>query len=138
MVGILPEGDDGHPARDPAGAVWGVVGPAQAELRHHCGVNLRPGLTIEESFLDSFASRWGIRRLALYGSVLRDDFGPSSDVDMLVEFLPDRTPGLLRLAQMELELEAALGREVELRTYDDLSPYFRDDVVATARPVYAA
>lgn len=112
--------------------------PGQAVLRHHCGVNLRPGLTIEESFLDSFAQRWGIRQLALYGSVLRDDFTPSSDVDMLVEFLPGRTPGLLRLAQMELELEAAVGREVELRTYGDLSPYFRDDVAATARPVYAA
>jgi predicted nucleotidyltransferase len=57
---------------------------------------------------------------------------------MLVDFLPDRTPGLLQLAQMELELEAALGRQVELRTYEDLSPFFRDNVAATARPVYAA
>lgn len=95
------------------------------------------GLTIEKSFLDNFARRWGIRRLALYGSVLRDDFGPSGDFDMLVEFLPGRTPGLLRLAQMELELEAAVGREGELRTYGDLSPYFRDDVAVTAHPVYA-
>jgi predicted nucleotidyltransferase len=101
-------------------------------------VNQRPGLTIEDSVLDSFAERWGIRRLALYGSVLREDFGPSSDIDMLVDFLPDRTPGLLQLAQMELELEAALGRQVELRTYEDLSPFFRDNVAATARPVYAA
>lgn len=101
-------------------------------------MKLRPGLTIEDSVLNSFAERWGIKRLALYGSAIRDDFGPASDVDMLVEFLPDRTPGLLQLAQMELELEAALGREVELRTYEDLSPFFRDDVAATARPVYAA
>ncbi|MCV6987225.1 nucleotidyltransferase family protein [Mycobacterium shinjukuense] len=101
-------------------------------------MRLRPGLTIEDSFFDEFAKRWGIRRLALYGSVLREDFGPSSDIDMLVEFFPDRTPGLLRLAQMELELEAVLGRQVELRTYEDLSPYFRDKVAATARPIYAA
>ncbi|MDA3639464.1 nucleotidyltransferase family protein [Mycobacterium xenopi] len=101
-------------------------------------MQLRPGLTIEDSVLDSFAKRWGIRRLAIYGSVLGEDFGPSSDIDMLVEFLPGRTPGLLQIAAMELELEAALGREVELRTYEDLSPFFRDDVVATARPVYAA
>jgi predicted nucleotidyltransferase len=101
-------------------------------------VKLRPGLTIEDSVLNSFAERWGIERLALYGSAIRDDFGPASDVDMLVEFLPDRTPGLLQLAQMELELEAALGRAVELRTYEDLSPFFRDDVAATARPVCAA
>lgn len=95
-------------------------------------------MTIEESFLDSFAQRWGIKRLAVYGSVLREDFGPASDIDMLVEFFPDRIPGLLRVAQMELELEAVLGRQVEVRTYEDLSPYFRDSVAATARTVYAA
>jgi predicted nucleotidyltransferase len=105
---------------------------------HHLLVKLRPGLTIEDSILDAFAKRWGIRRLALYGSVLREDFGPSSDIDMLVEFLPDRTPGLLQVAEMELELESVLGRQVELRTYEDLSPFFRDSVAATARQVYAA
>ena len=72
--------------------VSGVVCHAQAVLRHHHGVELRPGLTIENSFLDTFAQRSGISRLALYGSVLRDDFGPSSDVDMLVEFLPLELP----------------------------------------------
>jgi uncharacterized protein len=100
-----------------------------SRVRHHLLVKLRPGLTIEDSILDVFAKRWGIRRLALYGSVLREDFGPSSDIDMLVEFLPDRTPGLL---------ESVLGRQVELRTYEDLSPFFRDSVAATARQVYAA
>lgn len=88
--------------------------------------------------LADFVSRHGVRRLALYGSVLRDDFGPVSDVDILVEFKPGETPGLLRLAQMELELEAALGRQVELRTYEDLSRFFRDEVAAIARPLYAA
>lgn len=101
-------------------------------------MRLRHGLTIEDSVLVGFAKHWGIRRLELYGSVLREDFGPSSDIDMLVEFFPDRTPGLLQLAQMELELEATLGRQVELRTYEDLSPLFRDEVAKTARPVYAA
>ena len=56
----------------------------------------------------------------------------------LVEFRPDHSPGLLQLAQMELELEGALGRPVELRTAEDLSPYFREQVTATARPLYAA
>jgi uncharacterized protein len=70
--------------------------------------------------------------------VLRDDFDDTSDVDILVEFQPGRTPGLLRLAQMELELEPIIGRAVELRTYEDLSPHFRDQVAATARSVYAA
>jgi uncharacterized protein len=105
---------------------------------HDERVELRPGLSIEDSFLDRFAARHGIRRLALYGSVLRDDFGPSSDIDILVEFQPGRTPGLPRPAQLELELESVLGRPVEPRTYHDLSRFFRDSVAANARPVYAA
>lgn len=95
-------------------------------------------MVVEDSFLDEFATRHGITRIALYGSALRDDFGSSSDIGLLVEFQPGHTPGLLHLAHMELELEAVLGRQVELRTYDDLSPYFRDQVAATARPLYAA
>lgn len=101
-------------------------------------MELREGLIVGDSVLDEFATRHGIKALALYGSVLRDDFGPASDIDILVEFVPGRTPGLLSLAQMELELEEAIGRPVELRTYEDLSRYFRDGVAATARPLYAA
>ncbi|MCE0764940.1 nucleotidyltransferase family protein [Pseudonocardia kujensis] len=101
-------------------------------------MQLRPGLTIADSVLRDFAARHGICRLALFGSALRSDFGPDSDVDLLVEFLPGRTPGLLHLAQMELELEGHLGHPVELRTYEDLSRYFRDQVTADARPLYAA
>lgn len=107
-------------------------------LGHDEHVELREGLSVEDSFLDGFAVRHGIRRIALYGSTLRADFGPTSDIDLLVEFQPGRTPGLLYLAQMELELEAAIGRRVELRTYKDLSRYFRDRVASTARPLYAA
>ena len=107
-------------------------------MRHHSHMELRSGLSIEDSFLEHFAVRNGISRLALYGSVLREDFGPTSDIDILVEFLPGRTPGLLHLAQMELELESALGHQVELRTYEDLSRFFRDSVAAHARPLYAA
>jgi uncharacterized protein len=107
-------------------------------VRHHDRVELRPGLSLDDAFLTAFASAHGIRRLALYGSALRDDFGPGSDIDLLVEFRPEHTPGLLHLAQMELELEEALGRPVELRTPEDLSPYFRDEVTTTARPLYAA
>jgi uncharacterized protein len=109
-----------------------------SRVRHHDCVELRPGLSLDDAFLAAFASAHGIRRLALYGSALRDDFGSGSDIDLLVEFRPEHTPGLLHLAQMELELEDALGRPVELRTSEDLSPYFRDEVTATARPLYAA
>lgn len=101
-------------------------------------MELRPGLRVDDGVITDFATRHGIRRLALYGSVLRDDFSSASDVDILVEFHPGCTPGLIRLAQLELELEAAIGRPVELRTYEDLSRYFRDKVAATARPLYAA
>ncbi len=107
-------------------------------MRHHHCVELRPGLRVDDGLLRDFAARHGVRKLALFGSVLRDDFGPDSDVDVLVEFHPDRTPGLLHLAQMELELEDALGRRVELRTIEDLSGHFRDEVVAHALPLYAA
>jgi len=90
------------------------------------------------SYLREFAPRHGIRRIALFGSVLRGEDTPASDVDLLVEFAEGRTPGLLGMAELELELGAVLGREVELRTYEDLSRYFRDDVRAQARVLYAA
>lgn len=94
---------------------------------------------MDDAVLADFADRHGVRRLALYGSALRDDdFGPDSDIDLLVEFRHGHMPGLLHLAQMELELEDAIGRSVELRTYEDLSPYFRDQVAAAARSLYAA
>jgi uncharacterized protein len=93
---------------------------------------------VDDDFVAAFAATHGIRRIALFGSALREDFTSDSDIDLLVEFQPGHTPGLLHLAQMELELEDVLGRPVELRTAEDLSPYFRDAVTASARPLYAA
>ena len=79
-----------------------------------------------------------VRKLALFGSVLRDDFGPDSDIDVLVEFEPGRVPGLLELARMERQLSAILDdRPVDIRTPEDLSPYFRHDVVESAEIQYA-
>ncbi len=101
-------------------------------------MELRPGLQVPDSALAAFARRYGIARLALFGSVLREDFDENSDVDILVKFEPGHTPGLFALAAMERELEETIGRTVELRTYYDLSRYFRDDVVASAWVVYAA
>lgn len=99
---------------------------------------LRPGLAMSGDALRSFAERHGIRRLAAFGSVLRADFDDESDVDLLVEFEPGRTPGLLGMAAMEIELGEMLDREVDLRTVNDLSRYFRDDVASSARELYAA
>lgn len=81
--------------------------------------------------------RYHVRKLALFGSVLRDDFGPDSDVDVLVEFEPEHVPGLLGLARLERELSAIIGRQVDLRTPRDLSRYFRQAVLTEAEVQYA-
>jgi hypothetical protein len=94
-------------------------------------------IEIQSKALAQFCQRHRIRKLALFGSVLRDDFGPESDVDVLVEFEPGHTPGFFRLYDMEEELSALFGgRRVDLRTPEDLSKYFRDDVVGHAQTQY--
>jgi len=76
--------------------------------------------------------------MAFFGSVLRADFGPESDVDVLVEFEPTHVPGLFGIARMERELSAMFGgRKVDLRTAEDLSRYFREDVLKEAEIQYA-
>jgi hypothetical protein len=89
--------------------------------------------------LAAFCRRNHVRKLSLFGSVLREDFGPDSDLDLLIEFEPDHVPGFFRLAALERELSALLGnRKVDLRTPEDLSRYFRQEVLASAHVVYAA
>ena len=94
-------------------------------------------LTIPSDQVADFCRRNGIRRLALFGSVVRDDFRPDSDVDVLVEFEPGRTPGLAFFS-MERELSDMLGRKVDLNTPLDLSRYYRDEVLKEAQVVYDA
>ncbi|MFN0165409.1 MAG: nucleotidyltransferase family protein [Bryobacteraceae bacterium] len=94
------------------------------------------GIQIPERTLDQFCQKNGIRKLSLFGSILREDFRPDSDIDVLVEFDHDRTPGLLGLARMERELSELLGRKVDLRTAGFLSRYFRDKVVGEALVQY--
>ena len=96
-------------------------------------------ISVDQEAVAQFCRSHHIRKLSLFGSVLRDDFGPESDVDLLVEFDPGKVPGLIRLSGMELDLSLLFGgRKVDLRTPEDLSRYFRDRVVATAEGVYAA
>ena len=100
---------------------------------------IRPEIQVDREALEDFCRRQGVRRLSVFGSALRADFGPQSDVDLLVEFEAGRVPGLLRLAGMELELAPIFGgREIELRTYEDLSRYFREEVRQTAESLYVA
>ena len=85
----------------------------------------------------AFCRRHHIRKLAFFGSVLRDDFTPDSDVDVLVEFEPGHTPGLAFFA-MQRELSEILGRKADLNTAQDLSPYFRQEVLDEAEMLYVA
>jgi len=97
-----------------------------------------PHLSIPQDKIADFCRRHYIRKLSLFGSVLRDDFGPNSDVDVLVEFEPGHVPGLIRLAGMEFELSEILGgRRVDMNTPQCLSRYFRDQVQAEAQVQYA-
>ncbi len=95
------------------------------------------GISFPKESIAQFCKRNHIRRLALFGSVLREDFRPDSDVDVLVEFDPGHTAGLLRMAGLEMELSEVLGRKVDLRTPAELSRYFRDEVVRTSEVQYA-
>ncbi|OHB68439.1 MAG: nucleotidyltransferase [Planctomycetes bacterium RBG_13_63_9] len=95
-------------------------------------------IELDRERIASFCRERHIRRLALFGSALRPDFRPDSDLDLLVEFEPDHVPGLFGIARMERELSALLGgRKVDLRTPEDLSRYFRQQVVQEAEVQYA-
>jgi hypothetical protein len=96
-------------------------------------------LFTDRAALELTCRRHHIRRLSLFGSVLKGVARPDSDVDLLVEFEPGQEPGFLALAGIEAELSGLLeGRPVDLRTAQDLSPHFRSEVVRTAEVQYAA
>ena len=94
-------------------------------------------IEIPRERIAEFCHRHHIRRLALFGSVLRDDFRPESDVDVLVEFEPGHVPGF-GFITVQNELSELLGRQVDLNTPAFLSRYFRDEVVRNAETLYAA
>ena len=85
----------------------------------------------------AFCRHNSVHRLAIFGSALRDDFGPNSDIDVLIEFEPGRTPGL-KFFSMQDELSRLFGRTVDLHTPASLSRYFRDQVLAEAEDQYVA
>jgi predicted nucleotidyltransferase len=96
-----------------------------------------PRIHLDPATLEQFCRRHGIRKLALFGSVLEDAFRAGSDVDMLVEFREGTVVGFFALARMERELSELIGRKVDLRTAADLSRYFRDEIVRSAEVLYA-
>ncbi len=87
--------------------------------------------------IEGFCKRNHIRTLAVFGSALRDDFTPQSDVDILVEFEKGHTPGFA-FFRMQRELSAIIGRRVDLQTANGLSPYFRQEVLEEAEVIYVA
>ncbi|NLX15067.1 MAG: nucleotidyltransferase family protein [Phycisphaerales bacterium] len=93
-------------------------------------------IDIPKATIEEFCRRHHIRRLALFGSVLREDFLPESDVDVLVEFDPEARVGLITLAGMEIELSRILGRRADMHTAKGLNPHFRDEALALAEVQY--
>jgi hypothetical protein len=98
----------------------------------------KPKMTIPRDKLADFCRRNQIRRLSIFGSALREDFGPDSDVDVLVEFEPEAQIGFLALSRMQRELAALLGRPVDLVPREGLKPILRETVLSSAEVVYAA
>ncbi|MGQ0626617.1 MAG: nucleotidyltransferase family protein [Phycisphaerales bacterium] len=103
------------------------------------------GVTFPMDRIAEICRRYGAAKLSLFGSILSDPspdgrygFRPTSDVDMLVEFVPAARIGLFGMASMEADLSEAIGRAVDLRTAAELSTYFRDEVVTHARLLHAA
>lgn len=92
-------------------------------------------INFSQEKIQQFCQRYSIRKLSLFGSVLRDDFTRESDVDVLVEFEPRKTPGLA-IITMQDELSNIINRQIDLRTAADLSRYFRDKVLAEAMVIY--
>lgn len=95
-------------------------------------------ILLDKDAIAAFCRQHHIVKLSLFGSVLTDRFGPDSDVDFLVEFHQEHIPGLIRLSGMEIELSEIIGRKADMRTRNDLSRYFRDEVVKNAVVQYAA
>jgi predicted nucleotidyltransferase len=96
------------------------------------------GVQVPEQEIAAFRQRHQIRRLALFGSILRDDFGPDSDVDVLVEFEPAARVGFFRLMNIQAQLSELLGHKVDLNTPGFLSDRFRDEVLREAEDQYVA
>ena len=93
---------------------------------------------LDSSAIRDICIRHRVKRLSLFGSAIHGDFKPASDVDLLVEFLPDQEVGYFKLATLQVELEEAIGRKVDLKTPAELSQYFRDQVLREAVVQYAA
>ena len=97
---------------------------------------MNPEITLNQAEIEAFCEKHHILKLSLFGSGLRDELRPDSDLDLLVEFEPQLMVDLFDMAEMEIELTRMLGRKVDLRTPQELSSYFRQDGMQTAQLLY--
>ena len=95
-------------------------------------------IEVDEEGIARLCRHYGVRRLSFFGSVVRDDFGPDSDVDVLVEFESDANAGLFEFVDLQKDLSELVGRVVDLHTPASLSHFFRDKIVSSAEVAYAA
>lgn len=95
-------------------------------------------IQVDRQALERFCRENNIRKLSLFGSVLRDEFGPDSDVDVLVDFQPGTRIGLIGLGTLQIALSELIGRKVDLHRTKDLRPAVRDTVLPEAEVLYAA
>jgi predicted nucleotidyltransferase len=101
-------------------------------------MTIAPGIALRASQVAEICQRYRVKELALFGSAARGEMGPDSDIDLLVEFLPDARPGLLDLSAMTREFSEMLGRRVDLAVKAGLKPRIRTRVLADAQVMYAA
>jgi predicted nucleotidyltransferase len=99
---------------------------------------MNPAITIPKAEIAAFCRRYKVRRLSLFGSAVRDDFGPESDVDVLVDFEPEARVGFLTLSRMARELSELLGRPVDLVPRSGLKPSIREVVLSQEQVIYAS
>lgn len=98
----------------------------------------RPEIQVSPKTLEQFCKRYRVRRLALFGSVLRDDFGSESDIDILVVFEPGAKVSFMTLGRMQRELSVIFERKVDLVPQEGLKPAIREAVITSSQEVYAA
>ncbi len=110
---------------------------AELTMRRASDALLRT-IALKRPALRDLCAKHGITRLAVFGSALHGDARPDSDIDLLVEFAPDRVPGLIRYAGIEREFTELLGQKVDLNTAGFLNPHFRDQVLAEAQDIHVA
>ena len=117
----------------------GQIGSGVSAVTVGTGHPVKRGRAVaDRRAVEDFCRTHGVRELSIFGSVLRDDFGPESDIDVLVEFLPQTRTSLFRLVDMQDELTEIFGRQVDLVTKPSLHPYIRDNVLRGREVIYVA